>query len=91
MFAGAYGAAQGLITIARGTIPLHVFGPAGYATFVGKVTGIRFVTNAFSPLFFAALMTRAEVDVALLVCLVCAVLSLWALLALRSLHETSSA
>jgi MFS family permease len=87
LFAGAYGAAQGLITIARGTIPLHVFGSEGYATFVGKVTGIRFFTNAFSPLIFAALMTRAEVDMALLVCLFCAAVSLFALIALRRMHE----
>jgi MFS family permease len=82
IFAGSYGVAQGLITIARATIPLHLFGADGYATFVGKVTGIRLFTNAFSPLLFAAIMTRAGIDSALLVCAQCAILALAALVAL---------
>lgn len=57
-FAALYGVSQGLITIARGTVPLLIFGAAGYATLVGKVTGLRLVVNAIGPFLFAAAATR---------------------------------
>ena len=67
LFATTYGVAQGLITIARGTVPLQLFGVHGYASLVGKITGMRLLANASSPFLFALAMTHLSVDLALLV------------------------
>jgi predicted MFS family arabinose efflux permease len=67
-FAALYGAAQGMITIARGTVPLQLFGPQGYGTLVGRITGLRFLVNAASPFLFAMAMAHLSVDAALWVC-----------------------
>lgn len=67
-FAALYGAAQGMITIARGTVPLQLFGPQGYGTLVGRITGLRFLLNAASPFLFALGMAHLSVDAALWVC-----------------------
>jgi MFS family permease len=68
IFAALYGASQGLITIARGTVPLQLFGPAGYGTLVGRITGLRLLFNATSPLLFALAMTHLSIDFALWIC-----------------------
>jgi MFS family permease len=64
-FAALYGAAQGMITIARGTVPLQLFGPQGYGTLVGRITGLRFLVNAGSPFLFALAMAHLSIDTAL--------------------------
>ncbi len=38
-FAILFGAANGLITIARGTVPLALFGAAGYGRLIGRIAG----------------------------------------------------
>jgi hypothetical protein len=83
VFAALYGSAQGLMTIARATIPLQLFGSQGYATLVGRITGIRFIANAASPFLFALTMTHFSVDMALSISCICAVLAFAALLKLR--------
>jgi MFS family permease len=83
LFAVFYGAAQGLITIARGTVPLQLFGVQGYATLVGKITGIRFLVNAASPFLFALTITHFSTDVALLACGLAALISLATFMQLR--------
>lgn len=64
-FAALYGASQGLITIARGTVPLQLFGPKGYGTLVGRITGLRFLVNAAGPFLFALTATHLTMDIAL--------------------------
>jgi predicted MFS family arabinose efflux permease len=83
IFAGLYGAAQGLITIARATIPLQLFGVSGYATLVGRITGLRLLTTAASPFLFAFTMTHLGVDTALWVSAGVIAIALAAVLALR--------
>ena len=34
-----FGMANGLITIARGTVPLALFGPVGYGALIGRIAG----------------------------------------------------
>jgi predicted MFS family arabinose efflux permease len=53
VFAALYGVSQGLITIARGTVPLQLFGAKGYGTLVGRITGLRFFINAAGPFAFS--------------------------------------
>ena len=65
VFAALYGVSQGLITIARGTVPLLLFGVKGYATLVGKVTGLRFFVNAGAPVAFATIATHLGMSTAI--------------------------
>jgi predicted MFS family arabinose efflux permease len=83
-FAALYGAAQGLITIARGTVPLQLFGPEGYGALVGRITGLRFLVNAASPFLFALAMAQLSVDAALWVCGAVAVLAFGLFLLLKA-------
>jgi predicted MFS family arabinose efflux permease len=64
-FAALYGAAQGLVTIARATVPLQLFGANGYGALMGRITGLRFLANAASPFLFAFAMTHLGIDTAL--------------------------
>lgn len=64
-FAAFYGAAQGLVTIARATVPLQLFGANGYGALMGRITGLRFLANAASPFLFASAMTHLGIDTAL--------------------------
>lgn len=65
-FAAFYGISQGLMSIARGTVPLQLFGIRGYATIVGRVTGLRFIVNAGAPFAFAAIWTHFGANGAIL-------------------------
>lgn len=82
VFAALYGASQGLITIARGTVPLQLFGIHGYATLVGRITGLRFLFNAASPFLFAFIATRFSMSAALAASGIAAALGLAAYMAL---------
>jgi MFS family permease len=48
-FAVLYGMANGLLTIARGTVPLALFGAAGYGLLVGRIGGPFLVVQAIAP------------------------------------------
>ncbi|KYG25021.1 membrane protein [Bradyrhizobium sp. AT1] len=49
-FAVLYGAGNGIITIARGTLPLALFGPSGFGRRVGMISLPSRVTGALAPL-----------------------------------------
>jgi MFS family permease len=49
LFAVMYGTANGLLTIARGTVPLTLFGAAGYGRLVGRIGGPFLVVQAIAP------------------------------------------
>jgi MFS family permease len=83
IFAAGYGISQGLITIARGTVPLHLFGAVGYATLVGRITGMRFLVNAAGPLVFAAASTRLSMEAALAASLIVALIAFAAFMTIR--------
>jgi MFS family permease len=82
VFALLHGAGNGLLTISRGTLPLALFGPAGYGLRTGIIVAPARVTTAAAPLLFGLLLdamgTRAL--------LVSAGLSLTALAALALLR-----
>jgi hypothetical protein len=48
-FAVLYGMANGLLTIARGTVPLALFGAAGYGRLVGRIGGPFLVVQSVAP------------------------------------------
>jgi len=48
-FAVMYGMANGLLTIARGTVPLTLFGASGYGRLVGRIGGPFLVVQSIAP------------------------------------------
>jgi MFS family permease len=55
-FAIFYGAGNGLLTIARGTVPLAVFGPVAYGERTGLLGAPARAAQAFAPLVFGLLL-----------------------------------
>lgn len=54
-FAVLYGAGSGIVSIARGTVPLAVWGPFGYASRLGVISSVRIVVSALAPFAVAAI------------------------------------
>lgn len=57
-FAVAYGAGNGMITIARGTLPLAIFGPDGYGLRTGLLAAPGRLAVSAAPLLFGLLLDR---------------------------------
>jgi len=57
-FALFHGAGNGLITIAKGTLPLAIFGPAGYGLRSGVLSAPARITQAAAPFLFGLLLDR---------------------------------
>jgi hypothetical protein len=66
-FAVMFGIANGLITIARGTVPLALFGAAGYGALMGRIAGPSLVMQAIAPLVLALVAERASDPAVLMV------------------------
>jgi hypothetical protein len=75
-FAILFGGANGLVTISRGTVPLALFGAAGYGRIVGRIAAPAQITQSAAPLLLAFVIERASDRAAL------AVVSAFALIAL---------
>ena len=58
-FAVMFGMANGLLTIARGAVPLALFGAAGYGHRVGRIGGPYLVMQAIAPLALAFVAERS--------------------------------
>jgi len=56
------GAAQGVITIVRGAVPLALFGTQGYGAVLGLIATPVVVVNATSPTIFAMIVDRWRPD-----------------------------
>ena len=52
------GAAQGVITIVRGAVPLALFGATGYGAVLGMLAAPILIVNAISPTVFAMIVDR---------------------------------
>jgi hypothetical protein len=53
-----YGAGNGIWSIARGTMPLALFGPSSYATLVGRFALFGLLAQALSPFVAAVVLDR---------------------------------
>lgn len=62
-FAILYGAGNGLLTIARGTVPLAVFGPDGYGERTGLLGAPARAAQALAPLLFGLMLDAMGVSV----------------------------
>ena len=58
VFAILYGAGNGLLTIARGTVPLALFGPVGFGERTGLLGAPARATQALAPFLFGLLLDR---------------------------------
>ena len=58
LFAGLHGAGNGILTIAKGTLPLVVFGAAGYGERQGWLMAPARLSQALAPLLFGLAITR---------------------------------
>ena len=81
VFTALHGAGNGILTIAKGTLPLALFGPAGYGMRQGWLMAPARVAQAFAPLLFGLLLDRAGASAILLTGALglTVVLALWAL------------
>jgi MFS family permease len=82
-FAVLHGMGNGMLTIAKGTLPLAVFGPAGYGARQGLLSAPSRMLQATAPFLFGLLLERVGVGVALSVTAGCSLAATAALLALR--------
>lgn len=58
-FMGLHGGGHGITTIARGTVPLAVFGPRDYGYRLGLLGAPTRITQAFAPLVFSLVLDHA--------------------------------
>ena len=86
-FALLHGAGNGILTIARGTLPLAIFGPENYAYRLGLIGAPSRICQALAPLGFGLLIA----PLGKLVVVVSAGLCVAALLALLALHRSNAA
>jgi len=63
LFVILYGAGNGLLTIARGTVPLALFGPRGYGERTGLLSAPARAAQALAPFLFGLLLDRMGADV----------------------------
>ena len=59
-FAVMFGMANGLLTIARGAVPLALFGAAGYGHIVGRIGAPYLAMQAIAPFVLAFVAERAS-------------------------------
>ena len=85
-FALLHGAGNGILTIARGTLPLAIFGPENYAYRLGLIGAPSRICQALAPLAFGLLIE----PMGKLVVVVSASLCLAALAALMTLRRTET-
>jgi MFS family permease len=60
IFAVMFGMANGLLTIARGTVPLALFGASGYGRLMGRIGGPFLVVQALAPVVVTFVADRAS-------------------------------
>jgi hypothetical protein len=83
LFVVLYGAGNGLLTIARGTVPLALFGPSGYGERTGLLGAPARAAQALAPLAFGLLLDALGLWV-ILVSVGACLAALAALLCLRA-------
>ena len=82
-FAIMFGLSNGLVTIARGTVPLALFGPTGYGRLIGRIAGPGLVVQSAAPLVLAFVAERASDAAALAFVCGFALIALACFLAIR--------
>lgn len=87
-FAIAFGISMGLSSIVRGTVPLQLFGPAGFGATMGRLSAPGLVVKAAAPLVFAVSLERVGVAASTLLLAAVSALAAAALFALSRAGKT---
>ena len=85
-----HGAGNGMLTIARGTLPLALFGPTGYGLRTGVLSAPARILQGGAPLTFGLVLDRAGPLYALLLSGTLTSLSFLALMSLRSTKSATT-
>jgi hypothetical protein len=75
-FAIMFGAANGLITITRGAVPLALFGSVGYGRTIGRIARAALIVTAVAPVVVAFVAEQTSDATALGVAAACAMIAL---------------
>jgi hypothetical protein len=86
----AYGAGIGIASIARGSLPLAIFGSERYPIWVGRLAAPALISGAVAPVMAAVLLDRAGPAITLYVLLCFAVANIGVALMLWLLHRPSA-
>ena len=81
------GAAQGVITIVRGAVPLALFGAKGYGAVLGVIATPILLVNAFSPAIFALVVDQFGWQISLYALLGCSIATWIAIELMSRWHE----
>ena len=90
VFAVLHGAGNGLLSIARGTLPLAVFGPIGYGLRSGLISAPARATQALGPYLFELLLDRMG-TASIIISAILSLLAFFALFALKVRPEAAPA
>ena len=82
-FSIAFGAANGVMTIARGALPLLMFGPVGYGRVLGRIARPALFVQASAPFIVALAVERLSDQTVLEMAMVATLLALGCFLAIR--------
>ncbi len=83
VFALMFGAANGVVTIARGALPLALFGVVGYGRVVGRIARPAQICQALAPFALATVIDRWSGPAALEILIAMALLALGCFIAIR--------
>jgi MFS family permease len=86
LFAVLYGMSNGLMTIAKGAVPLSLFGHKDYGLVIGTIVTPQLVLNAIAPTIFVFVLAGLGPQWSLALCLVFGILSLIGMIYLARLH-----
>jgi hypothetical protein len=83
VFAVMFGAANGLMTIARGAVPLALFGAFGYGRLLGRIAKPFQIMQAVAPVVLAFAIERSSDLAGLALTAACTLIALVCLFAIR--------
>ncbi len=75
-FAVLFGAGAGVGYVVRGSVVLALYGTASYASWLGRLSTVRLLVTAMSPLVLALVLENLGARAVILVCIAAALLSL---------------
>lgn len=91
VFVLLHGMGNGVLTIAKGTLPLAVFGPTGYGARLGMISAPSRLLQATAPFLFGVVLEQGGVSAALWLTSSCTLVALVALLLLRATPSAQAA
>ncbi|NYJ10909.1 MFS family permease [Rhizobium leguminosarum] len=89
-FAVVFGMGNGLLSIVTGTLPLHLFGSAGYGQLQGNMMAARLILSALAPFALALSIARLGIAASLVICAVLGISAVVTLLRILPLVRSNT-